>query len=203
MARIQQVVSRFNNAGDVGPWLKHDFYETPFNLSFFVTFAGGLAGSFEIQYVIDDFVNDGERPVMMAQTGATITVRDSGPVLANWAGNGITHGLAVGDWIQLRGSPGGRVDGGYAVASVVDLVTYTVTSTVSQTFALTGGFVQSGRVMTASATDHIIPLPVATARTTIGVSWPIVASRLTAVAVTTAGVGILLSVQGGNLGNRV
>lgn len=203
MARIQQVVSNFTAANQTGPWLKHDFYEAPFCLSFMVTPMGAFAGTLGIDYVVDDFLNDGERPVMFSQTGTTITVSDTGMVQPTWAGGGITHGLAVGDWVQLRGSPAGTVDGGYPVASVVSLTQYTLTAAVSQTLALRGGFVIGARIVQATATDKIVPFAPAGTRSTVGVAFPIVASRLRSSTFTTAGYGILLSVQGGNLGNRV
>lgn len=202
MARIQQVVSNFTAAGQTGPWLKHDFYEAPFCLSFMVTPVGAFAGTLGIDYVVDDFMNDGERPVTVSQAGTTITVNDTGIVQPGWAGGGITHGLAVGDWVQLRGTMT-PVDGGYPVASVASLTQYTLTASVSQTMTLRGAFALSARIMQATATDKIVPFAPASARATVGVAFPIVASRLRSSTFTTAGYGVLLSVQGGNLGNRV
>ena len=200
--RIQQAVSSFTANGQVGPWLKHDFYETPFDLSLLVAFATGpgatlLAATLSIDYIVDNFCNDGQRQVFASQAGSTtLTIAENGPILPTGFGGGLGHGLVAGDVVEITGTPGGASDGIWPVATVTNATTYTLTTTNSPTFTSVVT-ATSGRVVTATATDKIIPIAGVTARTGVNVASPIVASRLHVTAFTTAGLGILVAVQGG------
>lgn len=196
MSRIQQVSANITAIGSITPWLFHDFYEPPFDLSLLISFGSGLAATLAIDYIVDDYLTDGERAVVVSQTTTTITVTDTGPYQPSAAGGGLGHGLAVGDAVTLRGSPAGLIDGVYAVASVTSATAYTLTTAVSQTLVGVVAYVKSGRVLTGAASTFLPVAPV-TARTAVGIVNPIVASRLRCTAFTTAGVATLLAVQGG------
>jgi hypothetical protein len=204
--RIQQAVTNFTANAQVGPWLRFDYYETPFDLGLLVAYGVGTAGTLlsatlGIDYVLDNMTNDGGRQVQISQATTVITVTDAGPLLppTQSSGAGLGHGLAVGDYVQLTGTQGGLADGGYSVASVTNQTTYTLTSGVSQTL-FSQGFVTTGRVMQGAAAggvDNVIKLAPVTARTSINVTCPILAARLHVTAFTTAGLGILVAMQGG------
>ena len=200
MARIQQVVSAFPASADVGPWLHHDFYQCPFNLTLQVSTSPTLNANFDIEYVADNFMEDAARPVGIDQSGTTVTVTDSGPNIATWAGYGLTHGLVSGDWVQIRGVPG-LLEGGYEI-TVTDATHYTLTSETSQTLNAARGMVHTARITTASEDSKIIVLAEDSPRPTYTVSNPIVASRLKAKGAI-SGFGILTAIQGGNLGGRI
>ena len=195
--RIQQAVSNFTASAQVGPWLRFDYYETPFNLTLLVSLGTGASMTLGIDYIADDFGVDGQRQVFITQATTTITVNDSGPTLPSAFGGGLGHGLAVGDAVDLTGTPGGSVDGIYSVASVTSDLIYTLTYGVSQTLAGANATVSSGRILQGTATDKVIPLAPVTARTSVVALGPICAARLHVTAFTTGGHCALVGIQGG------
>ena len=197
--KVQQVAFNFTAANQVSPWLALDYWEHPFNAGLLVSLDTGFAGDLSIQYILDAFLNDTLRQVVVSQAANTITVQDSGPPLPVPFGGGLGHGLAVGDYVQLTNTPGGAADEGYAVASVPSAVSYTLTSAVSQT--LNGiSSARAGRIMTAGAAgDKLIGASGASiaARLALALNAPVWGVRLLATTVTTAGVCRLVSMQGG------
>lgn len=185
MSRIAQVSYDFTAINQYSPWIIHDYYEAPFNVTLAVYFGTGLSATLAVQYAVDDMGNGGSRVVSISQTTTTITVTDEG-----WSGGSNTHGLAIGDFVQLIGTPGGTVDGGYEVATVTSATVYTLTALVSQTLATQQAKVTSGRLFTHSQLTGL------TARANSNYTFPVWASRLTSTAYTSSGYGYLVSMQG-------
>jgi hypothetical protein len=198
--RIQQAVSNFTANGQVGPWLKFDFYETPFDLGLLVAYGFGLAATIGIDYILDDMSQASQRQVSISQAANTITVTDNGPNINAGLGGGLGHCLAVGDAVNLTGSSGGTADGLYSVATVTSGTVYTVTSPTSQALATSLANVASGRVLQGAAAggvDGVIKVAPVIARTSLNVTCPIWAARLHVTAFTAAGLAALVSMQGG------
>jgi hypothetical protein len=194
--RIQHAVSNFSANGQVGPWLYHDYFEPPFDLTLGISYGPTSSYTLGIDYAVGDFSPNGQRQVFITQTTTTITVVDGGPAQAAFGG-GLGHCLAVGDTVTLTGTPGGSIDGVYAVASVVNATSYTLTTATSQTIVGANVVASSAYVFQGSATDNIIKLAPVTAKATIGVTNPIFASRLHVTAFTTGGTCALVAIQGG------
>lgn len=197
MAAANQVVANITAIGSITPWLKHNYHERPFDLSLLVSFGSGLSATLALDYILDDMSNAAQRQVSISQTTTTITVTDPGPILPPPM-NGLGHGLAVGDAVELTGTPGGVSDGIYAVATVTNATTYTLTA-VSATIAQQPAYVVSGRILTAAASggaDNIVKVAPVTARTSLVLASPIWASRLRCTAFTSSGVAALVALQG-------
>ena len=184
-------------AGSATPWIKHDIYQDPFNVTLSVFFDSVLAGTLAVQFVADDQSQTSERPVQVVQTASTTaTITDYGPQnvnggLANagWPGN-FGHGLLTGDIVFLVGT-GVGIDSalqGYPV-TVTGVNAYTITTGISQTVNV-GGRVTSMRVLTHGTLTGL------TARAAGNYGFPVWASRLIATAVTTPGKAYLVSTQG-------
>lgn len=207
MARIQQVAANITAAaatigipGTVTPWLKHDYYETPSNIALLITQDGAGANTFAIDYVLDDPSSAMVHQAFISQTTTVITVQESGPPLPVAQGGNLGHGLAIGDYVYLQGSPAGIIDGVYSVATVTNATTYTLTGAASQTIAGFLGNVQTGKVITAGAAgDKIIGATGAgiTVRTSLVVNAPIVASRLRCTTFAAGAVARYVAIQGG------
>lgn len=192
--RTQRILTNFTANGQVGPWMRHDFYEPPFDLTLAIEFGSGLAGTLAIDYAVGNFGADGQYQVFITQATTVITVNDNGPPPP--AGTGVGHGLAVGDIVNLQGTPGGSVDGIYTVATVPTASTYTLTSAISQTLVGTICLAASALLFT-SAANTIVNLAPTTARAVVNVTSPIMASRLHVTAFTTGGIATLVGMQGG------
>jgi hypothetical protein len=207
MARIQQVAALITAAaatigvpGTITPWLKHDYYETPFDLSLLISQDTSGVNTLVIDYVLDDSSSAMQHQALISQANIVITVQDSGPPLPISQGGGLGHGLAIGDFVQISGSPGGTIDGVYSVATVTSTTSYTLTSSVSQTLAAFLGNVQTGKVITAGAVgDKIVGANGAgvVVRTSLSITSPIVASRLRCTAFSANAVARYVAVQGG------
>lgn len=199
-ARIQQVAANITAVGSVSPWIKHDYYQTPFNLSLSVYFDSVIAATLAVQYATDDQSETSERPVLFSQAASTTaTITDYGPQTINgspsnqsWGGP-FGHGLLVGDQVWLEGSQVG-VDSGlnsYSVATVVDQNHYTVTVPVNQTVTNISARVKSARVFTHPA------LAALTARASSNYAYPVWMSRLICTVFPgTAGKAYLVCIQG-------
>lgn len=195
--RIQQVAVSITAEDQASQWIKHDYFQCPFDVSLSVFYGTGLDATLEVQYIADDMSQSSSRQVLVSRSSTTITVVDDGPPLAY--GNGLGHGLLEGDWVVISGSQGGVLDGGYAVASVTNATTYTLTSGTSGTVASSPANLVSGRVFThatlkslsARAQDGYGSAP-------FGNNGPVWASRLYCTAYTDSGVASLVAVQGGN-----
>lgn len=207
MARIQQVAALITAAaatigipGTVTPWLKHDYYETPFDLSLLITQDGAGANTLAIDYILDDPSTAMAHQALISQATTVITVVESGPPIPVAQGGNLGHGLEIGDYVYLQGSPGGIIDGVYSVATIVSTTSYTLTASASQTLAAFLGNVQTGKVVTAGATgDKIVGASGAgiTVRTALPVTAPIVASRLRCTTFAANAVARYVAVQGG------
>lgn len=205
--RIQQIAFNFTTGTQYSPWIRHDYYQDPFDVSLSFYLGSGLAGTFAVQYALDDMTMTAQRTssgrdVMLSQTTTVISVTDPGPLInigsVNAAGalvqalGAAGHGLAVGDYVQLMGTPNqGQLDGGYSVASVVSANSYTLTSALSQTLPLTAVKAITGRVQTHATMTGM------TARTSGNYIAPVFASRLLCSAFTSGGYGFLVAMQGG------
>lgn len=173
------------SAAGQSKWIPHDYWQTPpaITLAGFVSSGANL--TWAVQYTCDDVGPGGLRPVSVSQSTTVLTVVDSGP-----PSRGGTHGLSVGDYVNIQGTGLAGVDGEYSVATVVSGTQYTVTSGTSQTIALTQAQVISARVIThATLTGQV-------GRATGNYAFPVRASRLQITAYTsgTASLGVL---QGG------
>lgn len=195
-SRIQTVAANFTATTVVSPWIKHDYRQTPFNLSLAVYFDVLLAATLAVQLVVDDQSNTSERPVAVVQSASTTaTVTDYGPDTINGApsnqawGGPFGHGLLSGDVVFLAGTQAG-IDGAYAV-TVVDQHTYTITTLVNQTIAVQAR-ATTGRVFTHPSLTALV------ARATGNYGSPVWMSRLVCTAHTTTGVGYLVAIQGAN-----
>lgn len=187
MSRIQQTALNVTAANLFSGWLRHDHYEAPFNVSLGVYFGSGLNATIAVQFIIDDV--DLLRQVSISQATTVITVVDAGPAFGGAAAPA-GHGLAVGDFVQLTGTPGGSVDGGYNVATVVSATSYTLTAAVSQTLPQLVANVGTGRVFTHATLTGL------TARANGNYAFPVWGSRLTSTAFTAGGFAFLVAMQG-------
>jgi len=119
------------SAAGNSPLIFTDYEQTPFCLSLAACCTSGATLSYQPQVSIDNPSPEWYRGVTVSQTTTVITItNDYGP-----PGNGATHGLSVGDIVQLIGTQGD--DGLYPVASIVSATSYTLTSPTSKSF--TGG----------------------------------------------------------------
>jgi len=193
--RIQEVAFNFTAANQFSEWIRHDYYQSPFCVALGVFFDEALAATLEVQYALDDSSEGGTRPVSISQTTTVITVTDYGKQVitglnpSTLATSG--HGLTAGDWVSLFGT-GLGINGEYDVASVTNANVYTLTSTISQT-ASAQALVKSARVLPH---DSLVGI---TARASGNYAYPVYMSRLFCTAFTTAGIGRLVAMQGGNL----
>ena len=193
--RIQEAISNFTANGQVGPWLRLDVYEPPFDATLAISYGPTSAYTLGIDYALGAMDADGAHQVFISQATTVITVTDGGQTLSAPFGAGLGHCRAVGDCVILTQSPGGD-DGVYSIASVVSATSYTLTGLVSQTVS---GLclAQTGMVLQAAATDNIIKLAPVTARASVGVLSPVLAVRLHVTAFTTGGTASLITMQGG------
>lgn len=199
MARIQTVAANFTAVGQVSPWLKHDYYQDPFDVSLGVYFGSGLAATLAVQFILDDMSQASKRQVLLSQALTVITIQDSGPQILT---SGTTpagavstalaapgHGLAANDFLQLMES--GQFDGGWNITAVASAQQYTLTSLLSQTVAAQLVSAVSGRVQTHATLTGLV------ARANGNYIAPVFASRLICTAFTSGGVGYLTAIQGG------
>lgn len=191
MARIQQTALNVTAGGLFSPWLRHDYYGEPANIGLAVYFGNGLNSTMAVQFIMDDV--ELQRQVSISQAVNTITIVDPGPPIGGISG-APGHGLVAGDYVQLSGTPGGTVDGGYNVAAVTNATTYTVTSAVSQTLAQQPANLGSGRVFTHTVLTGIVGL---NARSNSNYAFPVWGSRLQVTAFNVAGWCFLVAMQGG------
>lgn len=195
--KIQQAAVNVTASGIATPWLLVDWWEHPFDLGVLVTQDNAGGNTLSVDYILGTLHNDSSRPVLASQIGTTITVFDNGPPLPAYAGGGLGTGLAVGDYVQLSSSPGGLLDGGYTVASVVSATEYTLTSSGSQTVAATSCTAVGGQVSTGAASGPVINQAPAATRMTFGVTVPIYAIRARCTTFSAAAVARILTIQGG------
>jgi len=179
-------VSLVLTALGVSEFIYHDRKQSPFDVTLAVTFSSSAAGGpvAAVQFIVDDLTVT-RQVGGISQATTVITVQgDSGQN----PGDGGTHGLSVGDVVQIVGS--GGIDGVYPVASVTSATGYTLTSTVSKTFAAQVGTVGSARVFTHGSLTGL------TARATGNYTNPVIASRLQVTSAGSAGVATLAVIQG-------
>jgi hypothetical protein len=199
-SRIQQVAAAITAIGSVTPWIKHDYYQCPFDVTLAAYWDSVLAATLSVQCVYDDQSETSERTVTVVQAGSTTaTITDYGPSSINGGtanqGGGLPfgHGLITGDVVFLKGTQNGAdspPQTGYAV-TVTGANTYTVVTSVSQTSTVVA------RVTSA----RILPAPTAltaiTARAQASLLAPCWMSRLICTAFTTGGKAFLVALQGG------
>jgi len=144
-------------------------------------------------YCIDDLsAVSGRTVVGVSRTGTVITVTgDYGLNPGNApisSGDGNTHGLSVGDLVQLYSC--GILDGWYNVASVLSASSYTLTSPLSGSYtAPAGAMVTSGRMVQHAVLANVIT------RTVSNFNLPVSAVQLN-VSAYTSGVVTLAVLQG-------
>lgn len=197
-ARIQTVAVSVTAVGAVSPWIKHDYYQTPFNVTLAAYFDSVLAATMEVQYAADDQSETSERQVTVSQAASTTaTVTDYGPYTINGApanaawGGPFGHGLLTGDQVWLNGTQAG-IDSGlqsYSV-TVTGVNTYTVVTPVNQTVTNIGARVKSARVFSHPALSALV------ARASSNYASPVWMSRLHCTALTTPGKAFLVTTQG-------
>jgi hypothetical protein len=181
-----KTVQQSLNAIGYAPWILHDYYPTPFNVGLAGYVSSGASLTWEVQYTCDPVTGqEYARSVGISQTTTVITVTDTGS-----GGTLGTHGLSVGDAVQLFGTGKAGVDGQYNVATVVDSTHYTLTSGTSQTYSST-----NGQVITARVFVHPI-LTGQTGRAVSNYAYPIMASRLAIPTTYVSGVASLRVIQG-------
>lgn len=199
-SRIQQVACSIAAVGSVSPWIKHDYYQCPFDVSLAAYWDSVLAATLSVQCVYDDQSETSERIVQVVQAASTTaTITDYGPLSinggpSNQSGGGpFGHGLSTGDVVFLKGTQNGAdspVQFGYVV-TVTGVNTYTVVTPVSQTSNVQAR-VTSARVLPAPAA-----LTAITARAQASLLAPVWMSRLICTAFTTPGKAYLVALQGG------
>lgn len=169
-----------------------DWYQTPFGVSLAISMSSGGTATASVFYCIDDLSAASGRAVTgVARSGTTITVTGdyglpSGPNPTS--GDGNTHGLSVGDLVQLYGC--GILDGWYNVASVLSASSYTLTSGSSGTYTAPGSpMVVSGRMVQHAVLANV------TSRTVSNFNLPVSAVQLN-VSAYTSGVVTLAVLQG-------
>jgi hypothetical protein len=196
-SRIQQVAVAVSAVGSVSPWLKHDYFQDPFNVTLAVFLDSVINATLSVQFAADDQSQTAERPVTISQSGTTTaTVTDYGPSTINggpanaaWGGP-FGHGLLTGDVVFVVGSQAG-IDSpfiGYPV-TVTGANTYTFVAPVSQTGTFQAR-VTSARVLTHSVLTGL------TARAVSNYNAPVWMSRLICTAFTAAGKAFLVAMQG-------
>jgi len=187
------------------PPILHDTYQTPNCITLAIETSSGSTGTLAVQYTVDDLSAAAYHQVAsISQATTVITVTgDSGLAgpsgfPSGYNGDGGTHGLSVGDLVQIVGSGvtytgGTPMDGWYNVASVVSGTSYTLTAPVSQTVnASPAVLVVSARVYTHATLTGIV----APARATGNYAFPVTSSRLQVTA-TGSGTATLAVLQGG------
>jgi hypothetical protein len=190
------------------PPILHDWYQTPVGITLAMTWSSNQAGSptASVQYTVDDLSARAYRQVAsITQATTVITVAGdtglAGPsgVPSGQNGDGGTHGLSVGDLVQIVGSGvvytgGTPMDGWYNVATVVSTTSYTLTAPVSQTVNASPAVqVVTGRVFTHS---QLVTIAGGT-RAVSNYLFPVTSSRLQIAAAGSAGVVTLAVLQGG------
>ena len=197
-SRIQEVAVSVTAANVVSPWIKHDIYQDPFDVTLAVYFDSAIAATMAVQYAADDQSQTGDRQVYITAAGTTtVTVTDNGrwtinggPANAAWGGP-FGHGLLTGDVVFLEGSQLG-IDSGlqsYTV-TVTGVNTYTITAPLALTFTNVSAHVTSARLFTHQVLTGL------TARQISNYIAPVWMSRLICTAFTTPGKAYLVAIQG-------
>lgn len=188
-ARVLQVAAAISAVGSVTPWIKHDYYQTPFNVDLAVYFDSVLSATLAVQVVADDQSQTSERLVTVSQAASTTaTITDNGPPLP---GGPYGHGLLSGDIAFLVGSQVG-IDSpltGYVV-TVTGVNTYTVVTPVNQTISGVIARVTSARVFTHQVLQALV------ARAQSNLAYSTWMSRIICTAFTTPGKAYLVALQG-------
>lgn len=166
------------------PWINHDYYQIPFNVTLAGFVSNGANLTWGVQYTLDPLDSDDARAVGISQTTTVITVTDNGV-------SGVGHGLLAGDDVTLIGTGINGIDGEWAVQTVPTAFTYTLTSGVSQAKVST-----NGQAITARVFAHAV-LTGQITRLISNYAWPVKASRLV-VSNWVAGVATLEVLQGGS-----
>lgn len=168
-------------------WAAQDYYQTPPAITLAGSISSGASLTWTVQGTADDPSGPTEtREVTISQAGTVITVTDVGP--ASRLG---THGLSVGDYVNILGTSQNGVKGEYSVATVVSTTQYTVTSLVNQNITLL-----AAKVITARVFNHPALLN-QTVRSQGQWAFPVRASRLQ-VTNYVSGVVSLVVLQGGS-----
>lgn len=116
-------------------WIPIDYLSIAFGVGLGLSFTPSASATAAVQHTFDG--PEERHGVLVSRSGTTVTVVDSG--LA-----GVGHLLSVSDDVILDGT--GVFDGEYAVASVTNSTTYTLTTVASGTVALTQAYATGMRV---------------------------------------------------------
>jgi hypothetical protein len=122
-------------------WVQHDYYQTPPAITLAGSVSSGASLTWGVQATADDAAVTSKRQVTISQAGTVITVTDLGPTTRLG-----THGLSVGDYVNLMGTSQNGVNGEFSVATVVSATQYTLTSPVNQNITLLVAFAVTCRV---------------------------------------------------------
>lgn len=184
MAAIRQ--SAFNyTAASSGPWIYTDTWSGVYNSWYLVSEDTGASLTLQLDIIADDASNAMAHLAVVSQSGTTITVQDSGPPLGTGYGQGLGHGLAVGDFVSIDDAQG--LAGIYSVTSVTSATVYTLTALGSAVIAAHNATIRTGKVFPAYKTITL------TSGRAFGQLNPWAwAVRLTASAVSAAGVARLV-----------
>jgi hypothetical protein len=168
------------------PPIPLDWYQTPPGISLAVSISNGGSLTYSVLYYVDDLGSAAWRQVTgISRATTVITVTGDYGLLAQ---DGGTHGLSVGDLVQIVSDP--VLAGSYNVASVVSATSYTLTSPSSGTYTAVPG------VQVVSARQYVHPtLTGLTARAYGNLNLPVTAVQLY-VSAYTGGVCTLSVLQG-------
>lgn len=167
-----------------------DWYQVPPVIGLAVTLSSGADLTANVYYSLDDLSSAAQRVVAgISRSGTTITVVGDLGLTGNAtdSGDGGTHGLSVGDFVQIVNDP--TLNGSYEVASVVSATSYTLTSPVSGTYSAPNPVLVSARLF------EVTGLSALAARTAASLAVPATAVWLN-VSAYTSGVATLAVTQG-------
>lgn len=100
------------DAAEFSRWVPVNFYSSAFGIGFGVKLEDGATLTYTVQHTFDDLYEKRNCTIARVTTTATVTL----------AG----HGLSVGDWVYITNA-GAPFDGEFAVASVVNVNSFTYT----------------------------------------------------------------------------
>lgn len=128
-------------------WIPLDYLQNGFSVGLGFSISSGASLTATVQHTFDDLLQN-DHPVQISQSTTVITVTDTGftPLYAGTDSLG-GHNLSPGDSVIVQGSKVNGMDGTFAVQTVPNNTSYTLTSLVSQTAVADPGVqVASARV---------------------------------------------------------
>jgi hypothetical protein len=174
-----------------GAWIPLDYLQPAFGIGICAIPSSNFSGTYSVQHTFDDLSSNSQRSVKLSQSGTTITVTDPG--YPKTPGGGQGHGLSANDSVVIIGSGTAvSLDATYAVQSITNQTTYTLTAAASATATSAPGCkLNALRVSTNSVINGITT----NTRTDSNYAFPVRACRLY-VSAMTAGYIDLVVLQG-------